>query len=465
MTLNQKIFAVSMLSVFVLILVIVGGVMLRKMVSYSNDSKNGTAPAAGSNQTSGQQSTPEVTGEAASEDNDQNQTDAEADESSEELADSKNAPWETYSNDFYTLEYPANYEISEKDKKNGDIDFQIGGFSGEAVSFISNGKKTLAFQGTWSVIAEDQATDQKLLDTETVDMNGIRFKKNYWAIRQIDDGNWLTAIVYYGCGQDQHCFSMLRGVTAKGISVWEEKNGNQLADKIKIKTLVNVMKASKETDTINFNNMFLTFRFAAKAAAAASAPDIAASKATNWKDCIFSPIVTASPGSTDRKLVCFGNDGAQKVVAESVKTAMGWGGLAEFYPNKVLFAPYSKEIYLTKYLSDSDSSSGIFALDVTTLESRRLANVGKIYENYYNYTSIISPNGKLIASLGGSDLYILDLAADTATVIATAAAGEILNPAGGLQDFKWIDDGNVQYPVYKSGDLNKVAEVRKASVK
>jgi len=56
----------------------------------------------------------------------------------------------------------------------------------------------------------------------------------------------------------------LRGVTAKGVPAWDEQSGSQLADKIKIKTLVNVMKTSKETDTINFNNMFLTFRFVEK---------------------------------------------------------------------------------------------------------------------------------------------------------------------------------------------------------
>lgn len=389
--------------------------------------------------------------------------------SEEEPNAEQTVPWQTYGNDFYTLEYPADYEISEKNKTTGDIDFRIGGQDGEAVSFISGGKKTLAFQGAWSVIAENQATDQKLLDTENIDANGVRFKKNYWAIRQIDDGNWLAAIVYYGCDQNQHCFSMLRGMTAKGIPAWEEKTGSQLSDKVKIKTLVSLIKTSKEPDTISFNNIFLTFRFSEKdtvspaSAGGTSVP--AASGATKWKDCVFNPIITASPDSTDRKLVCYSGDGAQKVIAESVKTVMNWGALAEFYPNKVLFTPYSKEIYLTKYLSDSDSSSGIFALDVTTLESRRLANVGEIYENYYNYISIISPDKKLIAALGYSDLYILDFAADKATVVAAAAAGEIFNPAGGTSDFKWLDNSTVQYPVYKNNDFAKPAEIRKAAVK
>jgi len=388
-----------------------------------------------------------------------------SDQPLEESRDSgENYPWQAYSNDFYALEYPANYKITGQNAA-GEIKFEINDFAAEPVIFISAGEKALAFQGTWSVIPVGEADGQKLLATEKVDMNGTRFQKKYWAIRQIDDGAWQTAIVYYGCDQSQHCFSILRGVTAKGVPAWDEQSGSQLADKIKIKTLVNVMKTSKETDTINFNNMFLTFRFVEKTAASAASAAGAVSKTNQWKDCVFSPILTGSVESTDRKLVCIGDDGTQKIIAESIKTAMGWNGMAEFYPNKALFAPYSKEIYFTKYLSDSGSSSGVYALDVATLQFRRLANVGKIYEDYNNYASIISPDRKLIASLGYSDLYILDFAADKATAIAIAAAGEVFNPAGSAPDFKWIDNGAIQYPVYKNSDFSKPAEIRKIVVK
>lgn len=469
----QKIIAVSLLSIVAFALVALAGTLIKNM------GDKGSAPESPKTSSAGENSTPEK--ETATDDRNSQGSVSEDDSgqaaikdessgqsSDEEQKTGQTTPWQTYSNDFYTLEYPADYKVSEKNKATGNIDFQVSGFSGEAVSFISSGKKALAFQGTWAVIAAEEARDQKLLATETVDMNGIRYEKNYWAIRQVDDGNWLAAIVYYGCDQDQRCFSMLRGVTAKGIPAWEEKTGSQLTDKIKIKTLVNVIKTSKETDTINFNNMFLTFRFNGKvtlsAAPAAGVAASAASKATKWKDCIFSPIVTASADSTDRKLVCVGDDGAQKIITESVKTTMGWGGLAEFYPNKVLFTPYSKEIYLTKYLSDSGSSSGVYALDITTLQSRRLANVGKIYEDYYNYISIISPDKKLIASLGSSELYILDFAADKATVVATGNEGEVLNPAGPGPEYKWLDNNTVQYPVYKNQEFTKPVEVRKAAI-
>jgi len=144
---------------------------------------------------------------------------------------------------------------------------------------------------------------------------------------------------------------------------------------------------------------------------------------------------------------------------------MGWQNFAGFYPNKVLFTPYSKEIYFTKYLTDSESSAGIYALDITTLQTRRLVNIGKIYEDYNNYISIISPDQSLIACLGYSDLYILDCAADKATLIVSAAANEVFNPAAtSTLEFKWLDNSTVQYPVYQNSDFSRPAAIRQAVI-
>jgi len=377
MTINQKIFAISALSVFALIMITVGGVILNNMLNKGKTTSNTKPPVVAEESTDEEAVTEDTVSPADSSSKGQI---AEEELPEEKEAAGRPAAWLTYANEFYTIEYPANYKISGQTPA-GELNFQINGFDAEAVIFISGGKKALAFHGTWSVIPEAQATDQKLLDIEIVDMNGVRFEKKYWALRQVGNGAWLTAIVYYGCSQDGNCFSLLRGVTAEGITAWPETTGAQLVDKTKIKTLVNVMKTSKETDTINFNNMFLTFRFVEKpAASGAPAANSAVSKTSKWKDYVFSPIITASAESTDRKLVCIDDDGTQKIITESVKTTMGWNGMAEFYPNKVLFTPYSKEIYFTKYLSDSGSSSGVYALDVVTLQSRRLANVGKILE-------------------------------------------------------------------------------------
>jgi len=475
MTLNQKILSVGFLSVLVLILISFGGVAIKDMIDRGNIS-SGKSPIAEEGATAEPEEDVAITESLPAEETSGEAADA-ADTTAEKTAPEEestegSAGWQTYSNDFYTIDYPASYKTASENKVTGQVNFEINGFGAEAVIFVAGGKKALAFQGTWALISEDQATDQKLLDTENVDMNGIRFTKKYWAVRQVEDGSWLTAIVYYGCNQEGSCFSLLHGMTAKGITAWEEKSGSQLSDKTKIKTIVSIMKASKETDTINFGNMFLTFRFAEKAVGAATVTNTTAAavaanstaKATQWKEYIFEPLISSSD-TTDRRLVGVRDDGTKDVISASVKTTMGWNGLPGFYPNKVLFPPYAKEIYFTKYLSDSGSSSGMFALDVTTLKYRRLANVGDIYEDYNNYASIISPDKKLIASLGSTDLYILDLAADKATIAATAKEGEILNPAGPGPEYKWLDSNTVQYPVYKAGELNTVAEVRKAVVK
>jgi len=469
MTLNQKVLSVGFVSALGLILVSFCGVAIKDAMDRGNTSPSGQPVAKENPPASPEES--EITESPVVENGggeviEEAEADVQGEAVAEEDAVEEVAGWQTYANDFYTVDYPASYKVAGEKKATGDINFQINGFSAEAVIFIAAGKKALAFQGAWAVISEDEATDQKLLDTENVDMNGIRFTKKYWAIRQVADGAWLTAIVYYGCSQEGSCFSLLRGITAKGITAWDEQTGAQLVDKTKAKTVLSIMKTAKETDTVNFNNMFLTFRFVEKAPATPVVAN-AANRATQWREYIFEPLVkdAASLDSTDRKLVGIRDDGTKDIITESVKTTMGWNGLPGFYPNKVLFPPYAKEIYFTKYLSDSGSSSGMFALDVTTLKYRRLANVGGIYEDYNNYASIISPDKKLIASLGSSDLYILDLAADKATVIATANEGEILNPAGPGTEYKWLDNNIVQYPVYKSSDLGKVAEVRKAAIK
>lgn len=467
MTSNQKIITVGFLSALALVLVSVGGMAIKDIVG-----QDGGIPV--QDQDNGKESPIEENDANYTLDDTDNKSDDEgvinselqdnSEQSEEENSSGDEAgaavKWQTYRNDFYSIDYPGNYEVGILNQTEGTIDFKTTGFGDESIIYISRDKKILGFDGTWGILSEDDAASQKLLDVENIDMNGIRFKKEYWAIRQISGGDWLAAIVYYGCNQNNDCFSLLRGVTAKGIPVWDEQTADQLMDKIKIKTLVNIIKTSNQIDTVNFNKMFLTFRFAEKIS-----PEITAqSGQTKWREYLFEPLLGTAADSSDRRLVGIQDDGTKDIIAGSVKSTMGWNSLPGFYPNKVLFPPYSKEIYFTKYLSDSGASSGVYALDVTTLKYRRLVNVGNIYENYNNYSSIISPNKRLIASLGSSSLYVLDPAADTATAIASAAEGEILNPAEELKDFKWVDDNTIQYPVYKSGDLNKVFQVRKATI-
>lgn len=191
---------------------------------------------------------------------------------------------------------------------------------------------------------------------------------------------------------------------------------------------------------------------------------------TQWKEYRLEEITQDfnSPDFMDRRLVGIRDDGQEEIIISSVKELMGWEktpGETGFYPKKVSFPPYSAKIFFVKHQAGTAHSAGFFMLDVKTLESKQLTKVGPIYENYYNYLSIVSPDGFKIASYGSDHLYLLDLLQDKAVILAKAQAGEIFYLGAETPEFQWLDDDTIQYPVYSAQDIYAPPiEIRQISI-
>lgn len=191
---------------------------------------------------------------------------------------------------------------------------------------------------------------------------------------------------------------------------------------------------------------------------------------TKWKEYILEEITQDfnSPDFMDRRLIGVRDDGQRDIIVASVKELMGWEktpGETGFYPREVSFPPYSTKMFFVKHLAGTGHSAGFFMLDVKTLKFWQLTEVGQIYENYYNYLSVVSPDGFKIASLGREKLYLLDLLNDRATVLVEAEAREVFNPGKELPDFAWLDNKIIQYPVYSSEKIyDPPIEIRQISI-
>jgi len=217
-------------------------------------------------------------------------------------------------------------------------------------------------------------------------------------------------------------------------------------------------KIEKECSEI-FNQMLSTFKITGTST----------DETTDWKEYLLEENTKDfnSPDFTDRRLVGIKDSGQRDIIVASVKELMGWQKDFTRYPRKVSFPAYSQEIFFTKGLSETAHSGGFYMLNVKTLVFEELTEIGKIYENYYNYQSIISPDGFKIAALGAEDLYLLDLLKNEAKILAKASSEEIFNPAGKLPDFIWLDNYTIQYPVYSvplSSATQKPIEIRKISI-
>ncbi len=173
--------------------------------------------------------------------------------------------WQIYRSGLYEIKYPNDYQTSGENLNSAEVNFSKKGTGSEAVSFIARGADTLAFQGAWGVVPASGADQQKMISSENISFNGVDFEKQYWAIRGSGDNEWLTAIVYYACNSQKNCFSLMQGITAKGIAspMKDGRNiyGNELTDQDQILALLDGIKNSKEKDAAIFNQMVSTFKF------------------------------------------------------------------------------------------------------------------------------------------------------------------------------------------------------------
>ncbi len=188
-----------------------------------------------------------------------------------------------------------------------------------------------------------------------------------------------------------------------------------------------------------------------------------------WEKYIFEKVTdnVDSPYFMDRKLVGIREDGKKDVIVYSVRDLMEWDQIpkeAGYYPLEVSFPSYSSEIFFVKHMAGSSHSSGLFSLDVNTLEVEELTNISPIYEDYYNYQSIVSPNGLKVASLG-EKLYLLDLLKDKVKILAEPKEGEVFNIGDVTPNFIWIDDKNIQFPVFDEDNIyESPVELRKVYI-
>ncbi|MFA5742814.1 MAG: hypothetical protein WCX77_02480 [Candidatus Paceibacterota bacterium] len=173
--------------------------------------------------------------------------------------------WQIYRSGLYEIKYPNDYQISGENLNSAEVNFSKKGAGSEAVSFIARGEDTLAFQGAWGVVPASGADQQKMISSENISFNGASFEKQYWVIRGSGGSEWLTAIVYYACNSQKNCFSLLQGITVKGIAS-PMKNGrniygNELTDQDQVQALLDGIKNSKEKDAVIFSQMIPTFKF------------------------------------------------------------------------------------------------------------------------------------------------------------------------------------------------------------
>lgn len=182
--------------------------------------------------------------------------------------------------------------------------------------------------------------------------------------------------------------------------------------------------------------------------------EVAQIETTEWKEYVLEEISQdfKSIDFYDRRLIGIRDDGQRDVIVSSIHELTGWDK-ARFYPYKVSFPPYSPKIFFVKYLAESGHSAGFFVFDVKTLEFEKLIEIGAIYQNYYNYLNIISPDGFKIASYGNEDIYLLDLLKGQAILLVEAQAGETFYLAGDTPEFQWLDNNTIQYPIHSAQDL------------
>jgi len=198
-----------------------------------------------------------------------------------------------------------------------------------------------------------------------------------------------------------------------------------------------------------FNQMLSTFRFL---------ESLGEIETKEWKDYLLEEISQEwqSPSFYDRRLVGIRDNGQRDIIISSIKETLGESkDDITWYPEKVSFPPYSPKIFFVKRLSETAHSIGLIMFDVENLTFEELAETGEIYQNYYNYESIISPDGLKIASLGYENLYLLNLIDDKVELLAKAKAGEIFYRAQKISDFVWRDNYHIMYPIYseeKVGD-------------
>ena len=188
-----------------------------------------------------------------------------------------------------------------------------------------------------------------------------------------------------------------------------------------------------------------------------------AASAGAWQDCDFEKIASLAQSSGERRLVCK-NGGSNQTIKERMDDFMKWDA-GQFSPKKVAFDSRSQTLFFVKYMNETGHSAGFFALDLVSLGYRESPKVGKIYESYSNFISIVSTDGSKIASLGFEELYLLDPAADKVELLVDAPNMEIFFAAQSVPDFKWLDSQTIQYPAYKSGALDKPYKIKQVTIK
>ena len=173
-----------------------------------------------------------------------------------------------------------------------------------------------------------------------------------------------------------------------------------------------------------------------------------------------------SPDFMDRRLIGIKRDGQSEILIPSVKVFMGWEkipGESTYYPFKVSFSPEYNKFFFVKYLGGTGHSSGLYSLDIKTRAVQKLDKMGEEYEDYLNGINKVSPDGTKVARYS-SNLYLLNLLQDDVRVIAEPKQGEIFFVAQEITDFKWLDNGTVQYPVYSSSNFDTPKTIRQIKV-
>jgi len=177
----------------------------------------------------------------------------------------KTTDWQIYRNEEtgFEIKYPVKFNVVST-SSGADIRETITGGNFNAVGFVRKGEYALDVAGIWSVLPLTDVVGQKKLYSENRPINGVEFKKEYWAIRTAGAGNWLTNLRYYGCAGN-NCFSILKGIEVFHIEDGIEtggKNalGQDIADQAVISGIKEKMDASQNEDAVLFNQIVSTFK-------------------------------------------------------------------------------------------------------------------------------------------------------------------------------------------------------------